>query len=148
PKQIKTTPFEYASPYGKIVALSDGTLLMALYGWHQPERERDMLPEDKQGYFGAVCRSRDHGATWSLPTPIVGSIPGRRPNTAYNEVALVVLPGDKVLAVMRGGPWDGLDQCISSDGGRTWGPIESIVRGLQRQPGDVILLKSGRLLLT
>ncbi len=49
---------------------------------------------------------------------------------------------------MRGGPWDGLDQCLSSDGGRTWGPIESIVRGLHRQPGDVILLKSGRLLLT
>jgi len=148
PRQIKTAPFEYASPYGKIVSLPDKTLLMALYGWWRPEREGGKLPEDKRGYFAAVCRSEDNGATWSPPIPIVGYILGRRENTNYNEVALVVLPGGKVLAAMRGGPWDGVDQCISSDGGRTWGPIESIIRGRDRQPADVILLKSGRLLLT
>ena len=151
PQQIKTAPFEYASAYGKIALLPDGTLLMALYGWWQPEREGVELPHDKQGYFAAVSRSEDNGTSWSPPTPIVGYIPGRRENTNYNEIALVVLPGGpggKVLAAMRGGPWDGLDQCISSDGGRTWGPIESIMQGLSRQPGDVILLKSGRLLLT
>jgi hypothetical protein len=148
PKQIQTPPFEYASPYGKIVSLPDGTLLMGLHGWHRPPREGDRLPEAKQGYFAAVCRSKDHGATWSPPTPIVGYVAGRRPNTAYDEIGLVVLPGAKVLAVMRGGPWGGLDQCLSSDGGRTWGPIESIVPGEHRHPGDVVLLKSGRLLLT
>ncbi len=149
PQQISTAPYPYAMPYGKIVALSDGTLLMALYGWYQPEREGGELPPEKRDkWMAAVCRSEDHGATWSLPIPIVGYIPGRRRNTSYNEVALVVLPGGKVLAAMRGGPQNGLDQCVSSDGGRTWGPIESIIPGQQRLPADVILLKSGRLLLT
>ena len=149
PQRINTAPYQYAMPYGKIVALPDGILLMALYGWYQPEREGGELPPEKRDkWMAAVCRSEDNGATWSLPIPIVGYIPGRRESTSYSEVALVVLPGGKVLAAMRGGPLDGLDQCISSDGGRTWGPIESIMCGLQRQPGDVILLKSGRLLLT
>src|SRR5262249_46033090 len=119
-----------------------------MQGGHGAKREGEKLPEEKQGYFAAVCRSNDHGETWSPPTPIVGYVAGRKPNTAYDEIALVVLPGGKVLAVMRGGPWGGLDQCLSSDGARTWGPIESIVTGVHRHPGDVILLKSGRLLLT
>ena len=147
PQQIKTPPYDHASPYGKIVLLPDGALLMALYGWWQPEREGGESSHDKKGYFAAVCRSEDNGVTWSAPIPIVGYVPGRRENTNYSEIALVVFPDGKVLAVMRGGPWDGLDQVISTDGGRTWGPIESVIRGLDRQPADVILLKSGRLLL-
>ena len=105
-------------PYGKIVALPDGTLLMALFGWYQPEREGGELPEDKLGWHTALCRFNDNGVTWSPPTPMFGYLPGDK-GYGYHEVALVVLPGGKVLAVMRGGPLDGLDQCLSTDGGRT-----------------------------
>jgi hypothetical protein len=151
PRQIKTDPFPYASPYGKIISLPDGTLLMNVYGWYQPEREGGALPQDKLGWHVAVCRSSDKGATWSRPSPMFGYTPGDK-GYGYNEVSLVALPGGKVLAVMRGGPLDGLDQCLSTDGGRTWGPAESITDsssgGKNRLPGDVILLQSGRLLLT
>ncbi len=152
PQQINTAPYPYAMPYGKIVALSDGTLLMALYGWYQPEREGGELPVDKLGWHTALCRSNDNGVTWSPPTPMFDYLPGDK-GYGYHEVALVVLPGDKVLAVMRGGPLDGLDQCLSTDGGRTWSSVEGVVFGPDksnkaRLPADVILLKSGRLLLT
>ena len=152
PRQLKTAPYEWAMPYGKIVTLPDGALLMALYGWYQPEREGGELPKDKLGWHPAVCRSNDNGATWSLPTPMFGYAPGAK-GYGYHETALVVLPEGNVLAVMRGGPWDGLDQCLSTNQGRTWSSVEGVVSGPDKRnrarlPGDVIRLKSGRLLLT
>ena len=149
PQQIDTAPFQYASPYGKIVTLPDGALLMGLYGWYLPDEEGGVLPPEQQDqWMAAVSRSEDNGVTWSHPNPIVGYIPGRTTNTSYSEIGLVALPGGDVLAAMRGGSTDGVDQVLSTDGGLTWGPIETVIPGLSRQPADVIQLNSGRLLLT
>jgi hypothetical protein len=130
-------PVPYSSLFGKIITLADGTVLLHGYGWYLPDQEGGALPPEQQGVFNYVLRSTDNGKTWGEPHFIAGQ--------GYNETALCALPDGRVLAVMRGGP--GLSQSISSDGGRTWSAPEVLVEGA-RVPADVILLKSGKLLMT
>lgn len=137
PKRLSTVPLPYSSLYGKIVTLADGTVLLSGYGWYLPEKEGRVLPPEQQGMSNYVLRSTDNGKTWDAPRFIAGQ--------GYNETGLVALPDGRVLALMRGGP--GLSQSISSDGGKTWSPPQTLVTG-PRVPGDVILLKDGRFLLT
>jgi len=136
PAPLDCSPLQYSSLFGKIIALADGTVLLNGYGWYQPEKEGEELPADKQGMSNYVLRSTDNGKTWGDFTFIGGQ--------GYNETALCALPDGTVLAVMRA---DGLYQSLSSDGGRTWSKPAILVEGA-RVPADVIVLASGKLLLT
>ena len=119
------------SPYGKIVQLADGTLLMALYGG----------TEDKKGVCSWVVRSRDDGQTWNDPSLIA---------EGFSETGLLLLPSGRILAMPRGNigtPEDRVWQSESTDEGYSWTEPRPITDP-REQPGDVIQLKSGRLLLT
>lgn len=137
PQPLNVAPFQYVSPYGKIVRLSDETLLLPAYCWYSPEQEDNALPPDKQGCFSCLFRSADNGTTWSEPHLIA---------RGYNETALVVLPKNTLLAVMRSDQ-GACAQSLSADGGQTWSEPETLLDG-RRLPADVIRLKSGRLLMT
>ena len=117
-----------ASPYGKIVQLSDGTVLLNVYyergSGHQHESS-------------LVYRSKDGGQTWSDPTMIADN---------YNETGLLVLPDDRILAVLRSHEGAFLATSFSSDQGRTWSEPHQITNNSEH-PADVIRLKDGRLLL-
>jgi len=54
PKQINTDPYPYASSYGKIVCLSDGTLLMNMYGWYMPRAKAQSCLRTR-GDTSAAC---------------------------------------------------------------------------------------------
>ncbi|HJN15730.1 MAG TPA: exo-alpha-sialidase [Armatimonadota bacterium] len=136
PAPLDCSPLQYSALFGKIITLADGTVLLHGYGWHQPEDEGDELPADKQGMFNYLLRSTDDGRTWGDFTFIASQ--------GYSETALCALPDGRILAAMRA---DGLHQSISADEGRTWSAPELLVEGA-RQPADVILLESGKLLLT
>lgn len=111
------------SPFGKIVALADGTLIMAIY--------------HPSGSF--IVRSRDDGRTWGEPTRLAEK---------KNETALVVLPNNELLAVMRGeDEQQALHSTHSADGGYTWSPPMQIT-GSRQHPGDLLVLSNGALLLT
>lgn len=116
------------SPYGKLAQLADGTVLMSVYYQFS----------DNRGHQEYVFRSHDNGRTWGEPV-LVGE--------HYDETALVSLQGNKVLAAMRSEVGAHLATTISNDGGRTWSKPVQITQD-KEHPADLILLKSGDLLLT
>ena len=135
PKRLDIAPFQHSSLFGKILTLSDGTVLLGGYGWYVPDEEGGELPPEERGMSSYVLRSTDNGQTWGELTII---------SRVHNETALAELPDGRVLAVMRGA---GLSQSFSSDGGRTWSEPEPVLSGA-RLPADLVLLDSGKLLLT
>ncbi|MEX2559515.1 MAG: exo-alpha-sialidase, partial [Pirellulales bacterium] len=135
-RQVDTAPYPYGSPYGKIVSLSDGTLLMNVYTWHQADTAGEKLPPEKQGDFSCLLRSEDGGLTW-LPAELIAR--------HFNETALAVMENDVVLAVMRDEA-GGLSHSLSKDRGRTWSAPLALLSPPQH-PADCIRLASGRLLL-
>jgi len=126
PRSLKVSPLAYGSPYGKIVSLPDGTLLLPVYQW-----------DEEQRYGSYILRSRDGGWNWDEPTLIA---------EGHNEAALTVLPDGTLLAVVRRND-NSLSECYSEDGGRTWTPPQKLTEA-PYHPADVIVLSSGRVLLT
>ena len=122
PAPLRVEPLTSASPFGKIVSLADGTLLLALYG---------------KGSW--IIRSQDDGKSWGEPSLIA-------PGT--NETALLALPDGGLLAVLRGEDKDqALHVARSADGGHTWSaPVQ--ITGPRQHPGDLLLLGNGDILLT
>jgi sialidase-1 len=126
PRSLKVSPLAYGSPYGKIVSLPDGTLLLPVYQW-----------DEEQRYGSYILRSRDGGWNWDEPTLIA---------EGHNEAALTVLPDGTLLAVVRRND-NSLSECYSEDGGRTWTPPQKLTEAPYHL-ADVIVLSSGRVLLT
>ena len=127
------------SPFGKIVALPDGTLLLAIYG-----RARQQLVGDRGGEIDStqncsyIVRSRNDGRTWGDPSFI----------DVDDETGLLALPAGELLAFMRGNkPGDFLALTRSTDGGYTWSePVP--VTGTRQHPADLTLLSDGSILLS
>ena len=133
------------SPFGKIVALADGTLLITIYysgtvyqeyGESFSENEVELARSGVSCQF--VLRSHDDGLTWGEPSLIALNM---------GETALLALPDGDVLAVMRESPdQQALYTTRSSDGGFTWSePVQ--ITNARQHPGDLILLANGDILL-
>lgn len=116
------------SPFGKIVQLADGTVLMSVY--------YEFF--DGRGNQDFVFRSHDGGKTWGEPV-LVGE--------HSNETALLVLPDGRILAALRSEKGAHLSITSSRDQGRTWSTPVQITRD-NEHPADMIRLKNGDILLT
>jgi len=128
------------SPYGKIVACSDGTLMMAIY---QQVVEELVGAKSSIAHSGKSCsyliRSRDDGRTWENPSLI---------GVNMDETALLALPNGDLLAVLRDiEDEEALHSAYSSDGGFTWSEPQQIT-GARQHPADLLLLTNGDVLLT
>jgi len=119
-----------ASPYGRIISLPDGTLLMPVYGTpRQPiEGARDL---------SIVLRSTDGGDTWGDETMVAAG---------YNETSFVQLSGGRLLAAARSESGH-VSILFSDDLGRTWSDPVQVTRDGEH-PADLTVLQSGRVLLT
>src|SRR5206468_12685540 len=115
------------SPYGKIVPLPDGTVLMAVYFEFFDER-------GNQSY---LFRSRDGGKTWGEPVML---------GAHYNETGIAVLRDGRVLAAMRSEQGGNLAITESSDQGRTWSKAIQVTAD-REHPADLIQLRDGRVLM-
>jgi Neuraminidase (sialidase) len=116
------------SPYGKMVQLADGTVLMSVYYEFFDDR----------GNRDYVFRSHDGGKSWGEPV-LVGE--------HSNETGLLVLPSGQVLAALRSEKGAHLSIAASKDQGRTWSSPVQVTRD-NEHPADLIRLKNGDLLLT
>ena len=120
----------WAIPFGKIVMLADGTVLMSVYAIDYQTRADSCY----------VLRSTDRGRTWGD-----GSVLGR---DSYNETSILALSDGRLLAAARTSKWGArIDLFESPDGGRTWtarGPVTDAAQ----HPGDLLQLENGHLLLT
>jgi hypothetical protein len=137
PALVNVSPYDDGSPYGKMVLMPDGTLLMNIYCWYWPGTGGVPKPEDKQGWWSLVFRSRDGGKTWGDASLIA---------RGFNETALLLLPDGRLLAMMRSEDRNGLWQTESSDAGRAWSEPRQIT-GPRELPADMVRLPSGDLLL-
>ena len=121
-------PHLYYSPFGKMVTLPDGTMLVG-YG---------MIQYGAPGKrAAAVLRTHDVGRTWVDPATIA---------EGFTEPSLFHLGDGRMLAMLRQQAGR-LHQSDSRDWGHTWSEPRPVT-GRYEYPGDVIRLHDGRLLLT
>jgi hypothetical protein len=141
PIKVNTSPYTWAAPFGRIVSLPDGTILLSCYGGYLPlaGEHSPSKPENQRGTFCFLLRSRDAGKTWRGLSLIARH---------YNETTLLRLPGNKLLAVMRSADEDKhLATSFSLDQGYTWTAPKQVT-SRSEHPGDLLLLSDGRILLT
>ncbi len=137
PKQIDVADISFGSPFGRIVTLADGTMLMAIYGYdvRQPDAE-----EGGTRNHSYVYQSGDNGQTWRRISEIGDG------KQQLNETSLLLLPEGKLLAAIRsraGEAW----VSESSDEGLTWSKTRQI-SPVNGHPADLCLLQDGRVLMT
>ena len=133
---VGTIPVEgpQYSPYGKMIELPDGTVLMPMYVGSRPDPGRS---------DSVILRSRDGGETWADGSLI---------SEGFDETALLYLPSGKLIAMLRSSRRSdsrgaNLWQAESPDLGYTWSEPREITRPTQH-PADLLLLRSGKVLLT
>jgi hypothetical protein len=116
------------SPYGKIIQLKDGTVLMAVY----------FEFFENPGNESYIFRSRDGGKTWGEP-----SLLGKN----FNETAILELSDGSLMAAMRSEKSAHIAVTRSADGGKTWSPPSQLTQDMEH-PADLIRLKGGEVLMT
>jgi hypothetical protein len=132
--QIDVSDIGWGSPYGRILTLPDGTLLMPVYGG--PVRRPGEQAADSDNSY--LYRSTDHGKTWArYATPGPGK---------FNETALMQPVSGKLLAAMRTRAGGEVWLTASSDKGKTWGEPRKLTPA-RVHPADLILLPDQRVLL-
>ena len=128
---LNYTPMEKHSAYGRICTLTDGAMLMPIYGSTIQEADRT----DDCAY---ILRSRDNGQTWGEPTLIAAG---------YNETGLISLPnGDLVVAMRSSDQRALLAVSRSADGGETWTEPTPVTHD-REHPADLTLLSNGWIIL-
>lgn len=137
PKPLGIEGLESCSPYGRMIRLSNETL-MTVYGPFSSKIPGFKNRNTDKGDFAYLVRSTDEGETWSDPTLI---------KEHHNETALWSLPNGRLLAVGRSdNAMQRLDASLSADQGRAWSsPLR--ITGPMQHPGDLLMLSNGWILL-
>ena len=122
------------SPFGRIIALRDGTALMQVYTWKTQSKEPVTAKLKFKRPCVGILRSTDNGRTWGDWSLVA---------TGANEIALVEMPDGRLVAAMRS---SGVSVCESADKGRTWSKPQAVTKTGEIPP-DLWLLRSGALLM-
>ena len=127
PVQIEIPDFIHMSPFGRMLTLPDGSMLMNVYGGSERGKDQSDL-----------YRSTDHGTTWKKYSSL---------GQQFNETALLRLPSGRILAAMRRLHPEDVWTTESSDNGRTWSDPRLLTPS-DVHPADLCLLADGRVLMT
>lgn len=126
--KIDTEPYVGGYTPRGVVQLENGTVLMCTADH----------PLNRNAF---AVHSKDGGTTWEKPIFI-----GRKGNEDFSEPTAIVLPGNKVITLVRNDNSGYLQQVESSDGGQTWGPVRpTLIWGC---PAHLLAIADGRLLAT
>ena len=131
---IDVSDIGWGSPYGKVLTMKDGTMLMAVYGG--PVRAPGEKATDTDNSY--LYRSTDHGKTWKRY-----ATPG--PN-GFNETALLRLASGKLLAAMRLQSRGEIWLAESGHDGKSWSEPKKLTPAAVH-PADFLLLPDERVLL-
>ena len=126
--KIDTSPYIGGFTPRGVVQLSDGTVLMCTADH----------PINRQAF---AVHSQDGGRSWGTPILIA-----ERPPEDFSEPTAVVLPGDRVVTLIRDDDVQYLFQVDSPDGGRSWGPARQTP--IWGYPAHLLRLSDTRLLAT
>lgn len=143
PHPLSYTSLNGRSPFGKIVTLPNGTMLMPIYGKRTGVVPGEQEFRSKTGSYSYILRSRDEGVSWGDPSVVAPD---------FNEAAFLRLPNGELLSVLRSEdrkrhPKDLLYSCRSEDDGYTWTKPVRITEPAEH-PADLTLLSNGYVLLT
>lgn len=136
--ELDVSDIGWGSPFGKILTMPDGAMLMAVYGGREQSPGKSKAKREDHSY---LYRSTDDGKSWYRYSECAG---GR--GQQLNETALVRLSSGTVLAAMRsrgGGIW----LAKSSNDGKTWSKTEQVTPTAVH-PADLIQMPDGRVLMT
>ncbi len=134
PYELNLELFDGLSPYGQMLTLDDGNLLMPIYG-KKGFKSDEHPPAHNCSY---LIRSTDNGLTWKEASLVGENV---------NETAFLMLPDGKILAVMRT-PKDGhLSATFTDRLGQGWTAPVDVTRG-DEYPGCLTLLSNGYILLS
>ncbi len=136
PSAIDVAEFGWGSPFGKIVTLPDGAMLMAIYGGSRRAAGEKVKRDRDHSY---VYRSTDDGLTWKFLAEIGNG------KQQLNETALLRHSSGKLIAAVRSGAGD-VWLSESPDSGQTWSATRPLTPRLVH-PADLIELNDGRVLL-
>ncbi|MBL8173829.1 MAG: exo-alpha-sialidase [Bryobacterales bacterium] len=117
----------HISPYGKIIQLPAGDVLMAVYFEFFDER-------GNQSY---IFRSKDGGRTWGEPV-LLGE--------HFNETGILRMNDGRLLAAMRSQKGGHIAITESSDQAKTWSKPNQVTADSEH-PADLIQLRDGRVLM-
>jgi hypothetical protein len=132
--QIDVSDIGWGSPYGRILTMSDSSMLMPVYGG--PERKPGEKPPDTDNSY--LFRSTDNGKTWQR-----FATPGPK---RFNETAVVRLASGKMLAAMRSRAGGEVWLADGSEDAKTWSEPRKLTPG-RVHPADLLLLPDKRVLL-
>ena len=132
PQQIDVSDISWGSPYGKMITLPDGAMLMSMYGGNSSP-----APHSGPG-ASYLYRSTDNGKTWRRFSTIAGG---------YNETAIARLANGDLLAALRSGKPQDVSVARSRDGGKNWS-VPSVITPANVHPADLLPLADGSVLMT
>jgi len=133
-RRIEAPDAELYTTAGRVVELADGSLLIPMNG----KRPGDV----SNGCW--LMRSIDGGATWGDG----GTVAAGRSDRSFHELRILPLPSGRILAMMRTRDAN-FCQSHSADAGETWSaPEETPAWCGGSSPGDLLLLRDGRVLFT
>jgi sialidase-1 len=135
PADIDVSDLGYGSPYGKIVTMPDGAMLMPVYGTGVRDNGANQPPK---GDYSHLYRSTDNGQTWSRFSTI-----GKE---RFNETGVVRLDSGDLLAAMRTSKPQDVWLTRSTDGGKTWSEPKNLTPAMAH-PADLVQLPDGRVVL-
>ena len=140
PIQIDISEIEWGSPFGRILTLPDGAMLMPIYGLEvrpagqKSPKRKDGRPGDTNHSY--LFRSTDNGKTWKRWGEIGDG------KMQLNETAVLRLPDGKLIAMARARSRD-VWRTDSTDEGRTWSKPQPLTP-INVHPADLVLLPDGR----
>jgi hypothetical protein len=136
PADIDVSDLDYGSPYGKIVTLPDGAMLMAVYG-SAPGGGGQRGHQG--GDYSYLYRSTDNGQTWARFSTV-----GKE---RFNETSVLRLESGELMAAMRSSrPHQDVWLTRSTDGGKTWSEPSRLTED-KVHPADLTQLPDGRVLV-
>jgi len=133
PSPVDVSGLKFGSPYGRILTLPNGTLLMNVYGVLTGGTHDSSL----------LFRSVDHGETWTRQSVIAAE--------GFNETALARSIEGTLVAALRhdgaaGGPGENVWTAMSKNDGQTWSAPVSLTPD-RVHPADLLVLPDGRVAL-
>jgi len=138
PAPLGIKGLESCSPYGRIIQLIDGTLLMNVYGRYTKDVPGMKSISNQRRDYAYMVRSKDNGSTWGDPSLIL---------SGHNETALLQMPDRRIMAAARSADHQQrLNVTLSADEGRTWSSYLRLT-GQAQHPADLLLLSNGWILM-
>jgi Neuraminidase (sialidase) len=135
PAEIDVSDLDFGSPYGKIVTMPDGAMLMAIYGSAPGGGGK----RGQAGDYSYLYRSTDNGQSWSRFS-VIGK-------DRFNETGIVRLDSGDLLAAMRtSAPHQDVWLTRSTDGGKTWSEPTQLTQD-KVHPADLTQLPDDRVLV-